>query len=71
MNAKSDPAAARLVKEIIVLKTDVRKIKKAMMTKNDVERILVAIEACTSKAQVYDRAAVLHGRALSRITSRS
>ena len=50
MNARSDPATARLIEEIIALKTDVREIKKAMMTKNDVERILVAIEACTGKA---------------------
>ena len=51
--------------EIVKTQADVREIKETMATKNDVERILVAVEAFAGKAQVYDRAAVLHGHALT------
>ena len=50
---------------LVKTQADVREIKETMATKSDVERILVAVESFAGKAQVYDRAAVLHGHALT------
>ncbi|OHC66055.1 MAG: hypothetical protein A2040_03675 [Rhodocyclales bacterium GWA2_65_19] len=65
LDAKIDSATSRLAKEIVKTQADVREIRETMATKNDVERILVAVQAFAGKAQVYDRAAVLHGHALT------
>jgi hypothetical protein len=65
LDAKIDSATSRLAKEIVALQVDVREIRETMATKNDVDRILAAVESFAGKAQVYDRAAVLHGSALT------
>jgi hypothetical protein len=68
LDAKIDSATARLAKEIVATQADVRGIKetmKTLATKSDVDRIIGAVEAFAGKAQVYDRASVLHGRALT------
>ena len=65
LDEKIDSATARLAKEIVATQADVREIKATMATKTDVDRILSAVQAFAGKAQVYDRAAVLHGQALT------
>ena len=68
LDEKIDSSTARLAKEIVATQADVREIKTTMATmatKTDIDRILSAVEAFAGKAQVYDRAAVLHGQALT------
>lgn len=62
--------AHRLAKEIVKTQGDIREIREAMTglaTKDDVNRILGAIDSFAGKAQNYDRAAVLHGHALTEL----
>ncbi len=65
LDLKVDSTTARLAKEIVAPQADVREIKATMATKTDVDRVLAAVESFAGKAQVYDRAAVLHGQSLT------
>lgn len=57
----------RLAIELVKTQADVREIKQTMATKEDVGRILNAIDSFAKKAVSYDRAAALHGHALTEL----
>lgn len=65
LNKKIDKVAMELVRT----QADVREIKETMATKmatkEDVSKILTAIDRFAGKAEGYDRAAVLHGKSLT------
>ncbi|MFA6315936.1 MAG: hypothetical protein WC943_00825 [Elusimicrobiota bacterium] len=65
LDKKVDASVHRLVTEIIKLQSDVQDIRHTMATKNDVNRILGAIDSFAGKSQNYDRAATLHGQSLT------
>lgn len=58
----------RVATELVETQSGVREIKHALATKiatkDDVDRIMNAIDAFAKKAESYDGAAVLHGHAL-------
>ena len=60
-----DQKIDKIATELVRTQTDVREIKETMATKEDVSRILVAIDRFAGKAEVYDREAVLHGHILT------
>jgi hypothetical protein len=56
--------------EIVRLQSDVSGIRATMATlatKDDVNRILDAVDAFAGKAQNYDRASILHGQTLTEV----
>lgn len=70
LDQKIDTSVRRLAKAIVETQAEVREVKSTLTglaTKDDVSRILGAIDAFAGKAQNYDRAAALHGQALSEV----
>ena len=60
-----DDKIDRLAVEVIKTQADVREIKESMATKDDVSRIMGAIDAFSKQSERGDRAMVLHGQALT------
>lgn len=56
LNKKIDSVAVELVKT----QADIRRIKETMSTKDDVSRIMNAIDAFARKAETYGRKALSH-----------
>ena len=70
LEAKIEGVRHTLVMEIIKTQVDIREVKETMAglsTKDDVQRILGAIDSFAGKAQNYDRAATLHGHSLTEL----
>src|SRR5208337_696854 len=65
LDAKIDSSVGRLAKEIVEVKTELRELKGVVATKNDIKSLIDAVESFSGKAQSYDAARVLHGRALT------
>lgn len=68
-----DQKIDRVATELVQTKSEVREIKNDLATKiatkDDVDRIMNAIDAFAKKGEIYDRAAVLHGHALVEVQS--
>lgn len=74
LDDKIDSAADRLdrkingvIVELVKTQGDVREIKETMATKDDIGRVLSAIDAFAGKAQSYDRARTLHGQSITEL----
>ena len=59
-----DQKIDRVAVALVNTQADVREIRNTMSTKDDINRVLTAIDSFAKKAQNYDRVAVLHGRTL-------
>ena len=60
-----DQKIDRVASQLVQTQADIREIKETMATKEDVSRILIAIDRFARKAEAYDRQAVLHGHILT------
>lgn len=60
-------SVARLSLNIVNNQVEIREIKSAMATKDDIKRILDSIDDFSGKAVIYGRAAVLHGQAITEL----
>ncbi|MBI5209586.1 MAG: hypothetical protein HY927_06380 [Elusimicrobia bacterium] len=70
LDGKIEGVQHRLAKAIVQTQSDIRGIQqtmKGLSTKEDIQRILSAIDSFAGKAQSYDRAAVLHGHSLTEV----
>lgn len=63
--ARLDRNIDRLAAEVVKTQADVRDIRLTMATKDDVGRILAAIDAFAGKAVAYDQKSISHGAILT------
>ncbi|MFA6315933.1 MAG: hypothetical protein WC943_00810 [Elusimicrobiota bacterium] len=68
LDQKIDTSVHRLALEIVKTQSDLYEVKETLAglaTKEDINRILGAIDSFAGKSQNYDRATTLHGQSLT------
>lgn len=68
LDHKIDRVHKSLAKEIVRVQADLREVKANMATKDDVRKILTAVQDFAGKAEAFGRTATLHGQALTEVS---